>query len=584
MAAPDFNPLARLARLNQAATPSSSNHRQSEYVSKTAAAELLGLSVRRILELSLSGAIKRHQVTDPVTKRRQTVFLAAELDRFIEIRAPQRNTASPVSDSTRQPATDFVSKAAAAEQLGLSARRVLELAASGLITRGYMQDPVTNRRQSAFSAADLARLVHHRRGTAAPPDRAWLTVEEAAHYSGLPASFLISLIEERRLGAIDVGEGPPGGRYRVARCALDAISAPRLPGVLTGDEPLTAAPIHESRPIQRRGPMRSLTPMGVIPAKSIATKSPIESNLVELDQKRLELSAAGVAANTVSGYGYDWRMFCDWAKSRGLDSLPATAETVALYLTDLLTQGKKITTARRRRCAILHEHVAQGLPAPDSAEIGTLLLGAQRRRREKPRQMKPISVQELALMSAKLAGMGTRRALRDRALLVVGFASALRRSNLGALNLADIEFVPEGVILTIDREKNDQEGKGRLIGIARGQHDDTCPVRVLQAWLHVRGDKPGPLFPNFDRRGLGGRLSGDGICRLVKKALTLIGIDPVQHGAHSLRAGFCTAAGEANVGELVIASQTGHRSMLVLRSYFRRSDLWRANASSSLGL
>jgi len=430
--------------------------------------------------------------------------------------------------------------------------------------------------------------------TAPPaPAPAWLSLEQAALHSGLPVNYLERQIKAGALAAIDVGIAPDIS-YRLARRDLDSITAPRqahLPGMLTADDPLAAAvaPIPEPKPkpVQRetQGPVRSSIPMGITPAKSIiATKGPIESNLIELDQKRQELSAAGVARNTVAGYGYDWRMFCDWAKSRGLATLPASAETVALYLTDLLTQGKKITTARRRRCAILHEHVAQGLPAPDSAEIGTLLLGAQRRRGEKPRQMKPISVQELALMSATLASMGTRRALRDRALLVVGFASALRRSNLGALNLADIEFVPEGVILTIDREKNDQERRGRLIGIVRGQHDDTCPVRVLQAWLQVRGDKPGPLFPNFDRRGLGGRLSGDGICRLVKKALTLIGIDPVQHGAHSLRAGFVTAAGEANVGELVIASQTGHRSTQMVRRYFRRSNLWRANASSSLGL
>jgi len=100
----------------------------------------------------------------------------------------------------------------------------------------------------------------------------------------------------------------------------------------------------------------------------------------------------------------------------------------------------------------------------------------------------------------------------------------------------------------------------------------------------VRGDKPGPLFPSLDRRHPGTTLAGDSICRLVRRALTLIGINPAEYGAHSLRAGFVTAAGEANVGELVIASQTGHRSTQMVRRYFRRSDLWRANASSSLGL
>jgi len=310
----------------------------------------------------------------------------------------------------------------------------------------------------------------------------------------------------------------------------------------------------------------------------------IEISLEMLKAEQLRLRKGVVARNTVLGYGYDWRMFCAWAKTRGLDALPASADTVSLYLTDLLTQGKKITTARRRKCAIFYEHLARGLPSPGVDPIQELLRGAQRLSGEKPRQMRPISVRELRRMSAKLARTGTPRALRDRALLVVGFASALRRSNLGALNLADIEFVREGVILTIDREKGDQEGRGRFIGIARGRHADTCPVRVLRAWLRVRGDNPGTLFPSLDRRHPGVPLDGDSICRLVKRALTLIGIDPVQHGAHSLRAGFVTAAGEANVGELVIASQTGHRSMQVLRRYFRRSDIWRANASSLLGL
>jgi integrase len=310
----------------------------------------------------------------------------------------------------------------------------------------------------------------------------------------------------------------------------------------------------------------------------------VEISIERLKIEQIRLKKGTVAQNTVLGYGYDWRMFCAWSKRFGRESLPATAETVALYLTDLLTRGKKITTARRRKCAILYEHQAHGLPAPATEEIQELLRGAQRLRGEKPRQMRPISVRELRRMSSRLARIGTPRALRDRALLVVGFASALRRSNLGALNLADVEFVRQGVILSIDREKCDQEGRGRLIGIARGRNADSCPVRVLRAWLRVRGNHPGPLFPRLDRRHPGMPLDGESICRLVKKAVMLIGIDPVQHGAHSLRAGFVTAAGEANVGELVIARQTGHQSMQVLRRYFRRSDIWRANASSLLGL
>lgn len=314
------------------------------------------------------------------------------------------------------------------------------------------------------------------------------------------------------------------------------------------------------------------------------TNPNVEFSIETLKIEQTRLRQGIVAHNTVLGYGYDWRMFCAWAIRFNRDPLPAATETVALYLTELLTRGKKITTVRRRKCAIFYEHVARGLPVPNAREIQELLRGAQRLRGEKPRQMRAISVRELRRMSAALARIGTSRALRDRALLVVGFASALRRSNLGSLNLADVEFVRQGVILAVGREKQDQEGRGRLIGIVRGRHAHTCPVRALRAWLRVRGDAPGPLFPRLDRRHPGMPLDGESICRLVKKAVMLIGIDPVQHGAHSLRAGFVTAAGEANVGEMVIARQTGHRSMQVLRRYFRRSEIWRANASALLGL
>ena len=203
---------------------SAANSNAVDYVSKVSAAERLGLSVRRVLELSARGLLQRHTVLDPATKRRQTVFLAADLDRLVESR---RDSAPPEPDSTPQSLTDYVSKTAAAERLGLSVRRVIELAASGLIKRGYVRDPVTKRWQTAFLAADVARVIENRRGIAPQaPDPPWLTLEEAAVYSGLPGDYLELQIRAGRLGALDVSVGPAGG-YRVARRDLDAITATR---------------------------------------------------------------------------------------------------------------------------------------------------------------------------------------------------------------------------------------------------------------------------------------------------------------------------------------------------------------------
>jgi len=291
-----------------------------------------------------------------------------------------------------------------------------------------------------------------------------------------------------------------------------------------------------------------------------------------------------VSPVTILGYTYDWAMFTAWSSAAGRQSLPASAETVSLYLTDLLEQGKKITTARRRKCAIVYEHRARGFASPATAEVTQLLTGAQRIRAEKPRQMRALTVKQLRAMSIDLEKLGTDVAIRNRAILVVGFASALRRSNLAALNLDDVEFCAKGLILSVNREKNDPEAKGRLLAIPRGKHANTCPVRTLRAWLRRRGGAHGPLFPRLDPKHEGQRMDGECIWRVVKKCVARIGIDPADRwGAHSMRAGMISAAGEADVGVLRIGAYT-NQSPEIVRRYFRRQELWRNNPCAQLGL
>jgi site-specific recombinase XerD len=316
------------------------------------------------------------------------------------------------------------------------------------------------------------------------------------------------------------------------------------------------------------------------------TAAIIENTAAIIENLRLEqarLRQGLVARNTVLGYGYDVRSFAAWCERFHRAALPCSPETLGLYLTDLLDQGKKITTVDRRKCAIAYEHRSSGLPCPVTDEIRELLRGAQRLRGEKPRQMRPITVHELCRMSGRLARLATPAALRDRALLVLGFATALRRSNLAALNLADVEFCRQGMIVSVDREKQDQDGHGRLIGVVRGKHPNTCPVRVLRAWLRVRGSQAGPLFPRLDRAHQGQPMDGECVCRIVKASVSGIGLDPAEYGAHSLRAGMVTAAGEADVGVLRISRYTGQSPAIVER-YFRRTNLFRASACAALGL
>jgi integrase len=168
--------------------------------------------------------------------------------------------------------------------------------------------------------------------------------------------------------------------------------------------------------------------------------------------------------------------------------------------------------------------------------------------------------------------------------MVAGFVSALRTASLADLLFGDVEFTPKGVIVTIRKEKQDQEGKGRLIGLPYGKHHDTCPVRCLNDWIERRGSWPGPLFPRSRGKPRERPMGAERFCLIVQACVNRIGLAWRNFGGHSLRAGFITEAGEAGVSDLLIASQSGHADMDCLRRYFRRRDVFRTNPAASLDL
>lgn len=312
----------------------------------------------------------------------------------------------------------------------------------------------------------------------------------------------------------------------------------------------------------------------------------IASRIAELTEERDRLSRAIIAPNTIKGYGYDWKMWERWSVAMEMCTLPATPDSVSIYLTDLLTHGKKVSTTVRRASAIAHRHRAEGLASPVTPEIRAVLRGARRLSGERPRQMIPLSLAQLRAITTQLGNQGDAISIRDRSILVMGFASALRRCNLAGLLYEDLEIDDRGLILRIRREKQDRTGRGREIGLPRGKHASTCPVRCLTAWLDLRGHWPGPLFTRMDAAGAGKRLplTGEAIAKTVKRHVARIGLDRKGYAGHSLRAGFITECGMAGIGELLIASTSGHRSMEVLRRYFRKSELFKANATGMLDL
>jgi integrase len=315
----------------------------------------------------------------------------------------------------------------------------------------------------------------------------------------------------------------------------------------------------------------------------MAETDSIPSSLAALLVEQRKLTEALLAPTTRYGYRYDAAAFGRWCERMGKSSLPASADTVGLYVVDQLSRGRKTATAARHVSAIGQNHRQAGLASPVTCEVRELLHGSRRLRQESPRQVNPLSLIALRAICLLLAKDGTRVAVRNRAIFLVGFGSALRSASIVKLLLAEVEFSAHGMTLYIRGEKQDQVGRGRMIGIPSGKHADTCPVTALKAWIALRGTAPGPLFPS--RQGGMSALQPERICGIVQAAVKRIGLDPkLRFGSHSMRSGFVTEAGLAGISELLIASQTGHRCMSSLRKYFRRQDVWKSNACGLLDL
>src|SRR5579862_6719471 len=297
-----------------------------------------------------------------------------------------------------------------------------------------------------------------------------------------------------------------------------------------------------------------------------------------------ELLRHSLAQNTRRAYAADWRHFSCWCQANYRVPLPALPETVALYLT-ALSEGHKTSTLTRRISAISQAHQAAGFDSPTQAPVVRQLMKGIRRTRGTAQTGKsPVKVEHLRTI---MAGLDPERAIdtRDRALMLVGFAGAFRRSGLVGLDIEDLEFNENGLVVQLNRSKTDPEGQGRKVGIPYGSTPATCPVRAVEAWVAVLQTDEGPLFRAVDRHGRlhPTRLTPQSVALVVKRLIAKAGI-PGDYAGHSLRAGLATAAAAAGVSERAIMAQTGHRSLATLRKYIREGSLFLENAAAKVGL
>jgi len=293
---------------------------------------------------------------------------------------------------------------------------------------------------------------------------------------------------------------------------------------------------------------------------------------------------AARSPNTLRAYRADWADFTAWCARRRLDPLPAEPATVALYLTDL-AETCKPSTLQRRISAIAQAHSAAGhQPPTQNHAVRGVWAGIRRVKGTAQTRKAPAVTAEVRRMVETLpTGLA---GARDRALLLLGFAGAFRRSELVSLDLADVASTRDGLVVTLRRSKTDQEGQGRLVGIPYGGRPATCPVRAYEDWLVASGIAQGPLFRAVNRHGAlsQARLSDRAVALVVKRAAAAAGLDPARYAGHSLRAGLVTAAAAAGVSERVIMTQTGHRSVTMVRRYIRDASLFEENAAASVGL
>ena len=297
-----------------------------------------------------------------------------------------------------------------------------------------------------------------------------------------------------------------------------------------------------------------------------------------------EFVGASKSENTLRGYRSDWREFCSWCEARALAPLPAAPESVASYIADSAAR-LKVGSIQRRLNAIAEAHKAAGEDTPTHAGLVRNTLKGIRRTLGTAAAQKAAALTDdvRAMIDATDTGL---IGARDRALVLLGFAGAFRRSELVALEVADCAFGRDGLTVTVRRSKTDQAGAGRNVGVPYGSNPDTCPVRTLQAWVELASIADGPLFRSINRHGRiqSARLSGIDVARVVKKLAKGAGLDARKYAGHSLRAGHATSAAIAGASERSVMNQTGHRSVQMVRRYIRQGSLFTENSGAKLGL
>ena len=294
------------------------------------------------------------------------------------------------------------------------------------------------------------------------------------------------------------------------------------------------------------------------------------------------------ANNTLRAYKSDFKDFEIFCAKHGFNSLPTEPKIVSLYITNL-SKNSKISTLRRRLVSISMVHKLKGHYLDTKHPIIVEnLMGIRRVKGSIQKGKKPLLINNLKeiINAIDESNIEDVKKLRDKSVILVGFGGGFRRTELISIDYEDLEFVSEGLKITIKKSKTDQFGEGMVKGLPYFTYETYCPVINLRKWLEKSKIKSGPIFRRFLKGSTltDKRLTDQSVVLIIKKYLNLAGIENKNFAGHSLRSGFATVAAESGADERSIMAMTGHKTTQMVRRYIREANIFKNNALNKIKL
>ena len=312
----------------------------------------------------------------------------------------------------------------------------------------------------------------------------------------------------------------------------------------------------------------------------------LTTDLKILHEATLENLKSSKANNTLRAYKSDFRDFEVFCSRHGLNSLPTEPKIVSLYLTHL-SKNSKISTLRRRLVSISMLHKLKGHYLDTKHPIIVEnLMGIRRIKGSIQEGKKPILINHLKSIINSISEQNTNenKKLRDKSIILIGFGGGFRRTELVSINYEDLEFVSEGLKITLRKSKTDQFGEGMVKGLPYFDDENYCPVINLRKWLEISKIKSGPIFRRFSKGSFitENRLTDQSVVFIIKQHLRLAGIENKNFSGHSLRSGFATVAADSGADERSIMAMTGHKTTQMVRRYIKEANLFKNNALNKI--